>query len=184
MPADIIGWAERGSLELLTSVPPCETEDGIHLGIVAISPACAMPMFRRDGSGPTRIKIYGMREAGSGKPFKALTQPATGLEVQAADIMITHEQVVQFEEDHGMVRRADPRGGKSARWDWEAFWLAVLRRVHNHGLPETQRALTQEMLDWFARRSPDGETPDERTVSRKVGEMWKQLRDESDLAEP
>lgn len=178
MPADIIGWAVANKLELVTVLPPCKTEDGDHLGIVAVSPACLMPMFRRDGSGPAQHVIYGIRAVGSGRPFKALTEPAEGIVVHAADIMITTEELERFEEEHGIIKRPAPRGGGNARWDWEAFWLAVLRRVHNHGLPETQRALALEMQEWFARRHPNGDAPEERTIMRKLSEMWRELRED------
>jgi hypothetical protein len=183
MPADIVGWAAAEMLEVITAVPPCRTEAGEHLGIVAVCPADIMPMFRRDGSGPRRKAIHGIRALASAGPFLTITTPFEGIEVDAADIMVTNATVERFEEEHDIVKRADARGGSAAKWDWEAFWRAVLRRVHNHGLPPTQRALAIEMQEWFMRRSDTGEAPDERTIMRKLSQMWREL-DQDAEAEP
>lgn len=178
MPADIIGWAVAEMLEVITTIPPCRTPEGEHCGIVAVSPAALLPMFRRDGTGTQSKMIHRVAAPGS-RAYRTITEPGEGIEVHAADIMVTNAEVERFEEEHGL-RRAVPKGGKNPSWDWEAFWRAVIRRVHNYGLPETQRELAIEMQEWFMRRSPNGDAPDLRTITRKMSEMWRDLREEDD----
>lgn len=182
MPADVVGWAVTDKLELVTALPPCRTETGEHIGMAVIPAECLMAMFRRDGSGPRTTTIHRIRQTDPGSSWERVKEPEAGIVIHAADVMITNAVMERFEEEHGMTRRPSTRGGSTATWDWEAFWLAVVRRIHNYGLPPTQRELTLEMQDWFARRSSDGRAPDESTIGKKIREIWKQLHDESEDA--
>ena len=60
------------------------------------------------------------------------------------------------------------------------MWVHVLQRVHEQGLPETQREFVSEIQEWFIRRSPDGDAPDERTIRRRLTPAWRTLRAEDD----
>jgi hypothetical protein len=64
--------------------------------------------------------------------------------------------------------------GAPARYEWDAFYAAIARRVHEHGIPETQAELIREMLDWFEQRGNE-QAPDESTVRRKVAVVWREL---------
>ena len=66
------------------------------------------------------------------------------------------------------------------KYDWDAMWVHVLQRVHEQGLPETQREFVSEIQEWFIRRSPDGDAPDERTIRRRLTPAWRTLRAEDD----
>ena len=64
--------------------------------------------------------------------------------------------------------------GAPPKHDWDAFAGAIVRRVHDHGMPVSQGELVRDMMDWFAGRE-DFPPPDERTVRRKVSAIWKEL---------
>lgn len=185
MPADIVGWAIAGKLELVTSVPFCTTGSKDYVGMAAIRAESLLPMFRRDGSGPRTVTIHHIKNPGDGGDWTRITAPSEGTEVHSADIMITTADIERFEDRHGMINRpVIGRRGRSATWDWDAFWCQLMRRIHNYGLPATQRELTLEMQEWFSRRHPDGDMPDESTIGKKVRQAWKQIHDEAEDADP
>lgn len=175
-PADVIGYAIQGKLELMASLPPWETAGGNGFGLMEIPPEAVLTMFRRDGTGPGQATIFHIRKAGG--DWQRLSHPADGICIERQDVLIRAAHLERFEEAHGMVNRPAYRSGRPIAWDWEAFWIAVLRRIHNHGLPPTQRELTLEMQDWFARRSADGSAPDESTIAKKIRDVWKALHDD------
>jgi hypothetical protein len=61
------------------------------------------------------------------------------------------------------------------KYDWDSFYAALTRRIHEHGVPETQAELVREMLTWFERRVNDA-APDESTVRRKVAVVWREMK--------
>ncbi len=58
--------------------------------------------------------------------------------------------------------------------DWEAFVVAIARRMRDRGIPVSQGELVRDMMDWFPGRE-DFPPPDERTVRRKVSAIWREL---------
>ena len=68
------------------------------------------------------------------------------------------------------------RSGRPAQYDWDAFWVEVYRRIHEHGLPETQAHLVDIMLDWFADRGEEAIDP--RTIEKKISKLLAVLRSE------
>ncbi len=100
--------------------------------------------------------------------------------IAAADVLVRRCEVERFEAQHGINdgRAADGRrrGGPGVppRHDWDGFYGALARRIHEHGIPATQAELVREMLSWFESRS-DKEPPDESTVRRKITAVWREL---------
>jgi hypothetical protein len=76
---------------------------------------------------------------------------------------------------------AVPASPHPSTYDWDAMRVQVLQRVHEQGLPETQREFVNEIQEWFIRRSPDGDAPDERTIRRRLTPAWRTLRAEDDV---
>lgn len=174
MPADILGWAIAGHVELTCAIRTVSAGGQDMSGVVGIPPEDLAQMFRRDGSGPTTAVVRRVREAEKGGGWLRITEPSGGIEVHAADIMITARELERFEEVHSLTRRVAP-GGSASKYDWDGFYTALIRRIHNDGLPDTQRELVAEMQGWFDRRSKDGESPDESTIRRKITAIWKEL---------
>lgn len=175
MPADILGWAIAGHLELTCAIRTVSADGQGVNGMVALPPEDLVRMFRRDGSGSSMAIVRRVREPEIGGAWLRITEPPGGIEVHAADVMITARMLERFEDAHSLTRRVAPGGGAS-KYDWDGFYTALIRRIHNDGLPDTQRELVSEMQGWFERRSKNGEAPDESTIRRKISTLWNELR--------
>lgn len=88
--------------------------------------------------------------------------------------MIPLDALARFEDLYSVSRRtgADP----TAEYDWEAFNIALMIRVHEKGLPESMTELVDEMQDWFVRHSASGYAPDESAIRKQVSPIWHRLR--------
>lgn len=177
MPADIIGWAISGHIEISAAIPTVTTSQGEFSGIAVLPPEDFVRMFRRDGSGPRSSTVHRIRRAGQGEDWQRIHEPERGVEFEQPDLLITDEELQRFEEDHELAPRAKNYTGGAPRWDWEGFYTALIRRIHEHGLPEQQKDLVQEMLGWFERRSDTGDAPDISTIRKKIAAVWRELRE-------
>lgn len=174
---DLAEWAAMGQFDLVTGVPLVYCDDAPVAGMVALQGADMIPMFRRDGTGPSEVRVYRVKpldEPDAG--FRFVSRPASGLVVHRADILITAADVKRFEETHELVRKPSS-AASTTKYDWDAMYVAVMKRIHEHGLPETQAEFVGEFQEWFARRDPNGEAPDERTVRRRLNPIWRALRE-------
>lgn len=116
-----------------------------------------------------------------------IAEPADGVVIVAADVLVRRAEVERFEQEHGFSNRvlapansaataARPRGGPGVppRHDWDAFYAALTRRIHEHGVPATQAELVRDMLTWFEGRDVE-HAPDESTIRRKITPIWREL---------
>ncbi|MGB3537893.1 MAG: hypothetical protein WBA42_07010 [Mesorhizobium sp.] len=176
-PADIVGWAAMDQIELVTGVPLVQTESGPVSGLVTIHGADLLVMFRRY-SVQTEFQIWRLRPSGSDK-WQQITEPVGGFTITAQDIQIMATEVARFEDEHEMA----PAGRRASsalptfKYDWDAMYLAVIKRIHEDGLPDTQAEFVAEFQEWFMRRSETGEAPDERTIRRRLNPIWRALRE-------
>ena len=111
----------------------------------------------------------------SSDPWKAITEPACGLRLTAADIMITAKEIDRFEEDHGIDRTRSVGPGAPLKYDWDGFYIAFLKRLYADDFPARQRDLVVEMQKWFIASSADGDAPDESTIRRRIQAVGKEL---------
>lgn len=99
--------------------------------------------------------------------------------VKADELVIRSEEVTRFEQSRTPEENTSPgpeRGamrGAPPRFDWDAFWVEVCRRIHDDGLPATQGALVRDMLDWFSANG--AAVPDTSTVKKKLAPLWRLL---------
>ena len=93
----------------------------------------------------------------------------------AADIMITAKEIDRFEGDHGIGRTRSVGPGAPLKYDWDGFYIAVLKRIYSGGFPARQRDLVVEMQEWFIANSAEGDAPDESTIRRRIQAVWKEL---------
>jgi hypothetical protein len=186
---DIVGWATDGWLALSIAAPPLKTRTSrIVCDLVEIAGTDILPLFRPEGAKLEKVSVRRIREHG-GTDWQWISEPAEGITVAAPDVLLTRADVQRFEQRTGLNCGALPHSAKEAaqsagrrsagpgappRYEWDAFYAAITRRVHEHGIPATQAELIREMLDWFARRD-DEHAPDESTVRRKVAVIWREL---------
>ena len=131
-------------------------------------------LFRPYGKGAQRIYVTQVRQS-PGEDWKTITEPARGLRLTAADIMITAREIERFEEVHGIGRTRNAGSGTPGKYDREGFHMALFKRIYTGGFPLQKRELVLEMQEWFIANSTDGEAPDQSTIRRRIKAIWQEL---------
>lgn len=175
--ADIAGWAHMGRFQILTGIAAVSCGDEIIAGMVVLSPMELLPLFRRCGTGPSEGVIRRIQPLGR-QEWLLITDPASGIPVAIADMMIMAEEVHTFEEENDMVRRVTSGPGASTSYDWEGMMVALILRIHDNGFPPTQAELIAEMQEWFADQTDGKKMPDSRSIRRRITPIWKAVRRE------
>jgi len=175
--ADIAGWADAGKFRILTGISAIRCGDEIVGGKVVLSPMELMPLFRRCGTGPTegimrRIQMLNRPE------WLLITDPVGGIVVAVVDLMIRAEEVHAVEDENEMGRRVAAGPRVSTSYDWEGMNIALILRIFDHGLPDTQADLVAKMQEWFSDRSEGKKMPDSRSIRRRITLIWRALRRE------
>jgi hypothetical protein len=185
-PFDVIGWSTDGLLALSVALPPVKTGPSETLsGVADIEAPHVLPLFRRDCASSPTIAIR--RVKASDGDLRWITEPADGVAITAADVLVRRAEVERFERQYGFFNGlhvpdagGDPtprrQGGPGVppRHDWDAFYAALTRRIHDHGVPATQAELVRDMLAWFEARDVE-HAPDESTIRRKITPVWREL---------
>ena len=176
-PADIAGWAHQGQLEIVTGIAPVNCGGEPAAGLVAISVADILPMFRRSGTGPREMPLRRVRALGQSE-WLMITEPAEGVIVSMDDLLILADEVHRFEVEREIFGK--PHGGKGpeARYDWDEFWRAVAVRVHERGVPPTLKEFTEEFSNWFLDQSEGKTCPSDSVIRKKLSPLWNRLREE------
>ena len=175
--ADVAGWADASRFRILTGIPAIRCGDEVVAGKVVLSPMELLPLFRRCGTGPTEGVMRRIQPVGR-QDWLLITDPTGGIPIAVADMMIMADEVHAFEEENDMVRRVAAGPGAATPYDWEGMNIALIVRIHDHGLPATQAELVAEMQDWFAYRSDGKKMPDSRSIRRRITPIWRALRRE------
>lgn len=175
--ADIAGWADAGRFRILTGVPAVCCGDEVIAGRILLSAMELLPLFRRCGTGPAEGLMRRIQPAGR-QDWLLITDPIGGIPVAVADMLIMAEEVHAFEEENDMVRRVPTGPGASTPYDWEGMNIALIQRIHDRGLPESQGELVAEMQDWFSDQTGGGKMPDGRSIRRRITPIWRALRQE------
>jgi len=173
--ADIAGWASEGKLDIVTGIPQAICGHDRVSGKITLSPMDMLPLFRRSGTGPTNIKLQRIKPDQS-RDWVYVTEPADGVEVSIADLLISGQDVILFEDAHDLLRRSGSGLGSLSPYDWEGMYVAMVKRIHEHGLPATQTELITELQDWFSNVAESGDVPDESTIRRRLRPFWRALR--------
>lgn len=177
--ADIAGWAVVGRLRIMTGIGLVRCGDEEVAGLVKISPAEVMPLFRRCGTGPAEGMVRRVMAA-DGTEWQVITDPAMGVPVAITDMLILADDVHAFEEENEIVRRAPSGPGVTSPYDWDGMIIALIVRIYDHGLPATQAELVAEMQDWFADQTDGRKMPDSRSIRRRITPIWRALKREDD----
>lgn len=173
--ADIAGWAAEGKFDIVTGIPLAVCDEEKVSGKITLSPMDMLPLFRRSGTGPTAIKLLRMKPE-PGRDWAYVTEPADGVEVSIADLLISGEDVLRFEDEYDLLRRIGGGTGALSPYDWEGMYVAMIKRIHEHGIPATQAELIGELQEWFADVAENGEVPEESTIRRRLRPFWRALR--------
>ena len=170
----VVNNAIADELDLVTGILQVMFGEECGAGLISVPGCQVRPLFPPFGKGAKKIYITHARLSPN-YPWKAITEPARGVRLTAADIMITAKEIDRFEEDHGIGRTRSVGPGAPLKYDWDGFYTAVLKRIYANGFPARQRDLVVEMQEWFIANSAEGDAPDESTIRRRIQAVWKEL---------
>ncbi len=171
---EVVNWAISGELDLVAGFSPILFGDEPAAGLLVVSASDVRPLFRPFGKAEKKVYLRQARPTGA-DTFKLITDPVCGVRLSAADIMITAREIDRFEEAHGIGRTRNVGPGAPTKYDWDGFYVALIKRLYAEGLPIRQRDLVIEMQEWFIANSAEGEAPDESTIRRRIQSVWKEL---------
>jgi hypothetical protein len=186
-PFDVIGWSTEQLLAISVALPPVKLANGGTVsGLVDVEGIDLLPLFRRDALPSQSVPIRRVKDGAQG--FNWISVPAEAVTVTAADVLVRRSEVSRFEKQFGLFtgqplstnddkevpqkRRAGP--GAPPRYDWDRFYGALARFIHDHGIPRTQAELVRAMLQWFENSGID-KVPDESSVTSKIRLVWSEL---------
>lgn len=175
--ADIAGWASQGKLKIMTGISLVRCGDAMVAGTVTLSPMDLLPLFRRSGPTPSEGMVQRIMPDET-SDWRIITDPAGGIPVAVADMLIRADEVFSFEDEHDLVRKAAGGTNGGQPYDWAGMNIALIRRIHDQGLPATQAELIAEMQDWFADQTGGARIPDSRSIRRRITPIWHELRRE------
>ena len=174
--ADIVGWATEGLIEIVTSVGLIQSGGTERLVVLMeICPEDVMPLFRRDRSEKMACRIWRIRPQGT-DTWKFISDPAEGVPIKLVDLLVTRGMAQRFEDEYDPLQRVHVSPGRSSRHDWEGMLQALMIRLFEHGLPESQTDFVAEGQEWFVANAKDGSVPDESQIRRKLSLIWRALK--------
>lgn len=176
-PADVVGWAAAGHLQVLAGIAQVHCGDETVAGLVEVPIAELMPMFRRYGPSDEHARLKRVLPPGS-KTWLNVTDPVDGLSIRSSDLLLAAGAVQLFEEERDLLRRPAATKGSSPRYEWDAMYAWLFWFAHEKGLPETKAALVALVQEWFVQNSRSGEVPDESTIRKRLEALWRKLRGE------
>lgn len=176
-PHQVAQWAALDRLEVTTSIPPVHAGGEEVAGLVVVAMADLLPLFRRDGSGPTSMRLRRLRRVGE-REWRTVSDPADGVMVAAGDLLIDVAEMGRFEDEHELMRRPHAGKGPEPKFDWDGFWRAVAIYVHEHGVPPTLKEFVATFEGWFMDQTNGAECPSDSVIRKKLSPLWNELRRE------
>lgn len=173
--ADVAGWAATGQLKAMIGTEPVQYGEDLHGGLVEVSMAELMPLFRRFGPSKEACRLRRILPAGA-SIWVRVTDPAEGILVSATDLMFLAGSVHAFEEERELFHRPAQGVGATPRYDWEAMTIWLFKRLNEQGFPASQAALIAEVEDWFVAQSRTGDVPEESTIRKRLAPIWRAVR--------
>lgn len=149
--------------------------DKLAAGLLSVSGSEVRPLFRPFGSAAKKVFVKQARPPKVGA-WLTITEPPRGVRFTAADILITAREIDRFECAHEINRARSAGPGAPNKYDWDGFYIALMKRIHDQGLPATQSALIVEMQEWFIANSAHGSAPDESTIRQRIKAIWHALK--------
>ena len=171
----IVDWAISDEINLVAAFSAVQFGDQSAAGLLIVPGSAVRPLFRPFGDAAKKVYVKQARRPNT-SVWLTITDPERGVRFTAADIMITADEIERFEHTHEINRPRSAGPGAPGRYDWDGFHIAVMKRIHNHGLPATQTALIVEMQEWFIANSTRGSAPDESTIRQRIKVIWHALK--------
>lgn len=171
----VVDAAILGQLRVVVGIAPVNCGHQRIGGLVQVNIADMLPMFRRVGSSDTAATLRRIAPYDGGD-WLDITDPADGLVIHSTDLLVPGEDVRRYEDERELLRRSAASTGSTPRYDWDAMYAWLFRRINDDGLPESQAALVGEVQDWFVRNSTSGKVPEDSTIRKRIVLIWRILR--------
>lgn len=175
--SQIVDWSIADEIDLVATFAPVMIGDEEIGGLMSVAGSEVRPLFRSVGMPAKKVCVRLVRPQFHDE-WKLITEPAKGVKLTAGDIMITASEIERFEAAHGISRRANVGPGAPSRYNWDGFYIALMKRLFTEGLPPRQKDLIDEMQEWFIQTSDNGDAPDESTIRRRIRAVWQELHPE------
>jgi hypothetical protein len=174
---DLLGWAAVEKFDIMTMLAPIRVGRERVSGFVVVSVPDIFPLVRPSARAPEEVRLERVRVP-SATDWLDLDDLARSraVMVRLDDLFVLTQDVQNFEVAHSLLRRPASHIGASARYDWENMYVSQILRIYERGVPASQAAWIEEVQEWFAEKSDDGNIPDERTIRRRLTPIWSALR--------
>ena len=179
---DLMGWAAVGKFDIMTMLPSVRVGETCISGFVVVSVPDVFPLVRPYSRAPEEVRLERIRLPDTpdwldlGAEGGRATKGQKAVTVRIDDLLVLTQDVHSFEAAHDLLRRPASHIGATARYDWENMYVSQILRVYERGIPASQSSWVEEIQDWFAEHSADGNVPDERTIRRRLTPIWSALR--------
>ena len=70
---------------------------------------------------------------------------------------------------------AGRRGGRPATYDWDAFYVELIGRIHDAGPPEVQAELIRYIAEWCQNQWGVDNVPSNTTLKAKISAVYRRL---------
>ena len=71
---------------------------------------------------------------------------------------------------------AGRKGGRPAKFDWDAFYVELIGRIHDEGAPKEQAELIGYMAEWCQNQWGVDKVPSNTTLKDKISPVYRRLR--------
>lgn len=171
----VVDAAILGQLRVVAGIPPVTCGPQSIGGLVQVNLADMLPMFRRFGPSDEAATLRRIAPY-EGGAWIYMTDPAEGLPIRCTDLLVPGQDVQRYEDERDLLRRSASTVGAAPRYDWDAMYAWIFKRINDDGLPESQAALVGEVQDWFVRNSRSGKVPEDSTIRKRISMIWRILR--------
>lgn len=171
----VVDAAILGQLRVVTGIAPVDCGRERIGGLVQVNIADVLPMFRRVGPSEEMATLRRIAPL-EGGDWSYITDPAEGILIRSNDLLVPRQDVQRYEDERDLLRRSAHSAGATPRYDWDAMYAWLFKRINDDGLPESQAALVGEAQDWFIRNSKSGKVPEDSTIRKRILMIWRILR--------
>ena len=114
---EVINYAMSDEISLVAGFSAFKFGTDCAVGLMHVHGSEVRTLFRPYGKGGKKIYVTQARRS-PGEDWKTITEPARGVRLTAADIMITSKEIDRFEEAHSIGRTRSAGPGTPTKYDW------------------------------------------------------------------
>ena len=174
MTSQVVDAAILGQIRVVTGIVPVDCDRQRIGGMVQVNIADILPMFRRVGRSEKTATLRRIAPY-EGGDWLYITDPLEGIVISSDDLLVPGQDVQRYEDERDLLRRSAHSAGATPRYDWDAMYAWLFKRINDEGLPVSQAALVGEVQEWFIRNSKSGKVPEDSTIRKRIVMIWRIL---------